>query len=140
MKKQVKLLKKLCREHGMRLTPQRLEIFRVINDAKDHPSAFEVYQRVRSRNPAISPDTVYRTLDIFDQWELVDKAAFLDHKVRFDPNVNPHHHFICIECGGIWDFCWKNFDEGDLPPDVKAWGQPKTRHALIKGVCTECSS
>ena len=38
MEKQVELLKKLCREHGMRLTPQRLEIFRVIDSAKDHPS------------------------------------------------------------------------------------------------------
>jgi Fur family peroxide stress response transcriptional regulator len=139
MEKQFNLLKKLCRKHGMRLTPQRLEIFRVINSAKDHPSAFEVYQRVSSRNPAISPDTVYRTLDTFDQCELIDKVEFLDFKIRFDPNINTHHHFICTECGSIRDFDWKNFDEVDLPPNVMEWGQPKTRQAQIKGVCVKCS-
>ena len=123
----------------MRLTPQRLEIFRAIEDAKDHPSAYEIYRRVRQHHPTISPDTVYRTLDTFDQWGLVDKVEFLDAKIRFDPNIKPHHHFICTECGGIRDFYWNDFDEVDLPPDAMEWGQPKTRHAQIKGVCAECS-
>jgi len=138
MEKQVELLKKLCRENGMKLTPQRLEIFRAIDGAKDHPSAYEVYQRVKAHHPTISHDTVYRTLDTFDQWGLVDKVEFLDAKIRFDPNVKPHHHFICTKCGGIRDFIWNDFDEVDLPPDSREWGQPKSRHAQIKGVCARC--
>ena len=123
----------------MRVTPQRVEIFRIIISDRDHPSAFEVYQRVKSRNPAISADTVHRSLNTFYQWKLIDKIEFLDNKIRFDPNVNPHNHFICTECGGIWDLYWKKFDEIDLPPDVSRLGKPKTRHAQIKGVCTKCS-
>ena len=138
MEKQIEVLKKLCRKHGMRLTPQRLEIFRVIDSAKDHPSAYELYQRIRSRHPTISHDTVYRTLDTFTEWGLVDKVEFLGAKIRFDPNIKPHHHYICTECGSIRDFYWNGFDEIDLPPDAVEWGQLKTRHGQIKGVCTEC--
>ena len=122
----------------MRLTPQRLEIFRAFDGAKDHPSAYEIYKRISSRHPTISHDTVYRTLDTFTEWGLIDKVEFLDAKVRFDPNLKPHQHFICTECGGIRDFYWNDFDEIDLPPDVTEWGQPKTRHAQIKGICAEC--
>ena len=138
MRKQVELLRKLCSEHGMRLTTQRLGIFRVIEKAKDHPSAYDVYKRIRSRHPITSHDTVYRTLDTFAEWGLVDRVEFLDAKIRFDPNTKPHHHYICTACGGIRDFYWNDFDEVDLPPEVGEWGQPKTRHAQIKGVCAEC--
>jgi len=138
MNKHLELLKNLCKEHGMRLTTQRLEIFRVIDGAQDHPSAYEVYKRISSRHPAISPDTVYRTLDTFAEWGLVDKVEFLDAKIRYDPNIKTHHHFICTACGDIRDFYWNDFDSVDLPPDAVEWGQPKTRHAQIKGVCAEC--
>ena len=138
LKRQVELLKKLCQEHGMKLTTQRLEIFRMIEKAKDHPSAYKVYKRIKLRHPSTSHDTVYRTLDTFAEWGLIDKVEFLDTKIRFDPNVKPHHHLICMMCGAIHDFYWNDFDEIDLPQDAVNWGQPKTRHAQIKGICAEC--
>jgi Fur family peroxide stress response transcriptional regulator len=138
MQKQVEFLRKLCRENGMKITTQRLGVFLIVERAQDHPSALDVYKRIKSRHPTTSHDTVYRTLNTFAEWGLIDKVEYLDAKIRFDPNVKPHHHFICTECGSIRDFYWSDFDEVGLPPGVVEWGQPKTRHAQIKGVCAEC--
>ena len=85
----------------MKITTQRLGVFLIVERAQDHPSALDVYKRIKSRHPTTSHDTVYRTLDTFAEWGLIDKVEYLDAKIRFDPNVKPHHHFICTECGSI---------------------------------------
>jgi Fur family peroxide stress response transcriptional regulator len=133
----VELLKKLYREHGMRLTPQRLEIFRLIDSAKDHPSIYEHSKPRMSRHPTISHDTIYRGLDAFIGWKL-DKVEFLGVTLRFDPNNNPHHHHSCTECRGIRDIYWNDFAGIDLPPDAVKWGQPQTRHGQVEGACDDC--
>jgi len=138
MDNHLKLLKKHCRENGMRLTPQRMEIFRAIDGVRDHPSAYEVFTRVRTLHPTISLDTVYRTLEIFEQWGLVAKLQFLSDKIRYDSDLSVHHHMICSKCKKIWDFKWDEFDKIKLPADISRWGKPDKKDVLIQGVCLDC--
>jgi len=138
MQRKLDLLKKLCVKHGMRLTPQRLEIFKTVDGTQDHPSAYEVYTRVRSTHPSISLDTVYRTLETFEQWGLLKKLSFLFDKIRYDANLNTHYHVICTECGKIRDFDWCEFEKMDIPVEISNWGKLNKKDILIQGVCAGC--
>jgi Fur family transcriptional regulator, peroxide stress response regulator len=132
------VLKSLCRKHGMRLTPQRLEIFNAVDGTRDHPSAFEVYNRVNKLHPSISLDTVYRTLDTFEQWGLLNKLSFLFEKIRYDADLSDHYHIVCTECGNIWDFKWTEFSSIDVPDELSKWGKLNKKDVLVQGICSEC--
>jgi len=134
-----KAFRKVCKERGIKVTPQRLEIFREIMKAKDdHPSAEDIYSRVKDRLPSISLDTVYRTLSAFESYGLIARIQTLG-KIRFDPKTKLHHHLFCKLCKELTDFSWDDFDKLALPQDVSEWGHPDTKHVQISGVCFKCS-
>lgn len=139
MSEKLKNLKELCREHDMRLTPQRLEIFRAVDGLKDHPSVLDVFNKVHKLHPTISLDTVYRTLDTFEQWGLIRKLQFFVDKIRYDGDLSPHHHFICKECKTIWDFTWPDFHHLSLPSELKKIGIPENKEVIISGICAQCA-
>ncbi|MFA6220776.1 MAG: transcriptional repressor [Desulfomonilaceae bacterium] len=132
--------KKVCRNLGIKVTPQRLEIFLELIDAGDHPSAEELFQRVRLRLPTISLDTVYRTLTFFELHGLISKVYFCGDRTRFDPNTKIHHHLVCVKCKRLTDFYWPEIDSLTLPVSTKDWGLIDTRQVQIHGVCARCMS
>ena len=74
----------VCRDEGIKLTHQRLEIFREVAQADDHPDAEQVFQRVRDRMPTVSLDTVYRTLWLLNDLGLVVTLGASREPTRFD--------------------------------------------------------
>lgn len=80
-------------ESGLRVTPQREEVFRVIVDKRDHPTADEVYARVKSAMPTISLATVYNCLETLVSCRLVRAVNFERGPTRYCPNLHPHAHF-----------------------------------------------
>ena len=134
----IKRFREVCKAHGIKVTHQRLEIFFEVVDAKDHPSAEDIYHRVRSRMPTVSFDTVYRTLATLEQFGVIAKVQLLLDKTRFDPNMEIHHHVVCSECKAILDFYWPHFDDFDLPEEVRQWGDVSSKHIHVKGICADC--
>jgi Fe2+ or Zn2+ uptake regulation protein len=90
------------RRAGLRLTPQRLAIVRELEGDESHPTAQELFERLRPAFPTMSFATVYNTLDALAKVRLVG-ALKHGSAVRYDPNVMPHHHAICDRCGAIVD-------------------------------------
>ena len=133
-----KMVQDLFRKEGLKLTHQRLEIFREMMGAEDHPSAEDVFRRVRPRIPTVSLDTVYRTLDMFERMGMVRKVEVLDDRSRYDPKTEPHHHFICIVCREIKDFLCPAVDSLPPPPQVKKWGKVLSTHLELRGICGDC--
>lgn len=131
-------LRKIFEESGIRLTPQRLEIFKEISRAKDHPSAEILYERLKRRMPTISLDTIYRTLSTFENMGLIRKVHLLYEHARFEPDMVPHHHFICTSCKKIIDFEWPEFDAADLPENIKEFGRIMEQQVELRGLCREC--
>lgn len=129
--------KRICREAGLKVTHQRLEIFRVLAPADDHPSAEEIYERVKKKVPTISLDTVYRTLTTLAKNGVLGRVQ-PDARSRFDPNLDVHHHFICTECRRIDDFYWPSFDRMRSPPKSTEWGHVETKRVEIRGICKAC--
>ncbi len=137
-KKFLEEFKKICESCGIKLTYQRLEIYRVLLEAKDHPSAEDIFARVQERVPTISLDTVYRTLATFEKFGLICKIYALDEKARFDPNVSHHHHLVCTKCHKITDFEWQEVDHLPLPSQARQWGEIKDRYLELRGICKDC--
>ncbi len=132
------MLKDIFANAGIKLTPQRIEIFREVYGTDSHPSAEAIYDKLKQKMPTISIDTIYRTLGTLEKLGLINRVSALDRQSRFDANTEKHHHFICTECGRITDFYWPSFDSSSLPDELKAQGRILSRHIEVRGICTEC--
>lgn len=129
-----------CREAGVRLTPQRIEIFREIAQSREHPDAEAIFRGVRRRLPSISLDTVYRTLWWLAESGLVATLGPTRDRTRFDANLARHHHFVCIRCGLTRDFTSEALDNLALPAAVAAIGAIEHTQVEVKGVCHACAA
>jgi Fe2+ or Zn2+ uptake regulation protein len=96
--------------HGIQPSAQRLAIAEYVLVTRAHPSADTVFARVRARIPMISRATVYNTLNLLVRKGLLKQLVLAEGKVVFDPNVEPHHHFVDDETGAIHDVAWDALD------------------------------
>ncbi len=138
LKDQQSAFQEACRKAGLRLTPQRLEIFSVLARATDHPSAEMLYQRLAAKMPTLSLDTVYRTLSTFANHGLINKVETVESQAHFEVAQPLHHHLICRKCKEIIDFQWEFINDASLPSSVKAWGQVERKSVVAYGVCNKC--
>jgi Fur family peroxide stress response transcriptional regulator len=138
VEQRIKLFETVCRGEGIKLTDQRIEIFREVAQAGDHPDAEQVFQRVRDRIPTVSLDTVYRTLWLLKDLGLVVVLGSSRERTRFDANLKSHHHFVCGQCGLTRDFYSNDFDNIKLPDSVGSFGKIEATHVEVRGVCREC--
>lgn len=134
------VLEEACRDAGLKLTQQRLELFRELAAAEDHPTAEILHKRLLARLPTLSLDTVYRTLATFEKYSLVKRVETLESQARFEMNLpkEKHHHLICRQCGQITDFEWSSFDSSRPPPALQKWGRIETQNATLYGLCNKC--
>ena len=133
-------LKDGLKRSGLKLTHQRLEIFREVAKTGIHPDAETIFKGVRERVSTISLDTVYRTLWLLLDLGLVNSLGPSRERVRFDANLKPHHHFVCERCGLIRDFNSQHLESMEFPQEAEAFGEPVSLHFEVKGVCTKCRS
>ncbi|HAT56820.1 MAG TPA: transcriptional repressor [Veillonellaceae bacterium] len=109
-------LKKKIREHKYKFTNQRQIVLQAFLDSKEnHMSAEDIYEMVRDENPDIGLATVYRSLELFTDLELLKKLDFGDGRSRYELNdhnlAHSHHHLICLGCGKVTEFSYDFVDE-----------------------------
>jgi Fe2+ or Zn2+ uptake regulation protein len=131
-------LTKLFRTRGLKVTPQRQCIFRVLYGNATHPTAEAVYAAASAEMPTMSLKTVYQTLnDLASMGEIV----LLDLGTgsgRFDPNVEAaHHHLVCVECGKVRDL-FADFGPLAVPPDLRQGFAVGAAEVVFRGRCAEC--
>ena len=97
-------------DSGLRSTPQREVVYQVILAKRDHPTAEEVFDRVKAQMPTISLATVYNCLDALVQCGLIKQVNFVREPTRYCPNLHQHAHFHDANSGVIHDV--------DIPSDV----------------------
>lgn len=97
-------LEQQCVEAGLKMTGQRRVILQVLGAATDHPSVETVYQRAKDIDRGISIATVYRTLHLLDELNLVQRHDFNENISRFEVNLDHHHHMIDLETGEVIEF------------------------------------
>lgn len=137
-KDQLTAFQDACRNADLRVTPQRLEIFKALAMASDHPSAELLHQRLVAKMPTLSLDTVYRTLGTFAGCGLINKVETFESQARYEVAQILHHHLICQQCKEIIDFHWQFIDEATLPEEVHAWGRIERKNVVAYGTCCKC--
>ena len=124
---------------GIKLTHQRLEIFREIAASAEHPDVETVFRAVQARMPTVSQDTVYRTLWLLRDLGLATTLGPHRDGVRFDANLDPHHHYVCVRCDLVRDFESAGLNTLRVPDAVRQLGTVVDAHVEVRGVCAKCA-
>ncbi len=128
----------VLREHGTRVTPQRVAVLRAVKASGSHPDADAVYRHVSKEHPHISRDTVYRTLSMMEEKKIIGSVLSVGNAKRYDPNTANHHHLVCIRCRKLWDFPVEEFDRRDPPGHMVAGFEVLRTTVHVEGVCEDC--
>ena len=96
----------VLKNHGINPSAQRVAVAQYVLHTDEHPSADEVWTRVRKVFPHVSRATVYNTLNLFVEKGLLRQRVLTEGPVIFDPNLDDHHHFIDEDSGKIHDVPW----------------------------------
>ena len=92
-------------ERGLKLTEQRRVISRVLSEAHDHPDVEEIYRRAAALDPKISIATVYRTMRLYEDANIIERRDFGDGRARYEENREEHHHhLIDVNSGAVIEF------------------------------------
>jgi Fur family transcriptional regulator, peroxide stress response regulator len=129
----------VLKRSGLRLTPQRAEIYREVARSLDHPDAETVYRGIHARMPSVSLDTVYRSLCLFVDLGLVMGMTSPQPRSRYDANVGPHAHFVCRRCGLARDLPGRAHPALDEPEKAQEFGVVESTYIELRGLCHECS-
>jgi Fe2+ or Zn2+ uptake regulation protein len=127
------------RGEGLRVTPQRQAIFRLLEGVDTHPTVDALYDAARAEMPTISRKTVYQTVH---DLESMGEVALLDvgtGSLRVDPNVeHAHQHLVCTRCGTVRDVL---LDIADLrvPGRYRRDFTVETVEVVFRGVCEPCT-
>jgi Fur family peroxide stress response transcriptional regulator len=127
-----------CREAGLRVTPQRVAIYRELVKTDEHPSAEMLYEKVREIFPSISLDTVNRTLLTLSEIGVAFVVDGSGDAKRFDAGLEEHQHFKCVRCKRIIDFHHKPFDNIKLPPEISKRFTVLRKTVYAEGICDLC--
>jgi Fur family peroxide stress response transcriptional regulator len=133
------------RRSGLKLTPQRIAIVRLFAEDLSHPTAQDLFERLRPTFPSMSVATVYNTLDTLARVGLAGIVRLPGKRgdaARFDPNGAPHHHAVCDRCGAVIDIA-----AGTLAPSARAEGRLRRSapgfsvrviERIYRGLCATC--
>ena len=125
------------KENGIKPSIQRIKIFQYLMDNHTHPTVDDIFQNLSHEIPTLSKTTVYNTLNIFLENNIVKEVIIEENEVRYDLITGTHGHFKCKERGDIVDF---DLDLSKL--DLQELGNVEIEetHFYLKGVCSKCIS
>ena len=128
----------VCRNSGLKVTPQRSAIFAMLADTDGHPTPEEVYSAIRAATPSISLATVYKILDLFHKRGFVRRVSTRDQVMRYDANLTPHHHLICNACGQIQDVAVDDISGPKVTTPRTEGFQIESLEIQFHGLCKDC--
>lgn len=127
---------------GIRPSTQRIAVYKYLYDNKNHPTVDTVYDALSPSYPTLSKTTVYNTLHLFKENNLVQELKIEDDEIRYDADITPHLHFKCCSCGKIYDIFESSNESSEifskiqkLLPEGFSFNKIE---ANIWGTCTNC--
>ena len=139
LKKKMDAFQVRCRKAGLKVTPQRMTVYKTLIESKQHPSADMLYRKVRRIFPNISLDTVNRTLLTLSEIGAASIVEGSGDTKRFDGNLKSHQHFKCVKCKRIIDFHYKPFDSIPVPKTLSRKFTVLKKTVYLEGICDLCS-
>jgi len=120
-------------QKGIRPSFHRLKIFEYLINERTHPTADEIYEVLKKEIPAISKATVYNTLRLFLEKQIVQLINLEKNEARYDSTLSWHGHFKCLSCGQIYDVGIEKLELSGLGNY-----QVLEKHLDLKGLCPSC--
>jgi Fe2+ or Zn2+ uptake regulation protein len=133
-------LTEIFRARGLKMTPQRQCIFRVLHRmAGVHPTAEAVHAAVVEELPTVSLKTVYQTLNDLSGMGELHHIDLGTGSGRFDTTLDAHQHLVCDACGRVWDV-HGDFSGVQMPVDVSTGFRVSSTDIVFRGQCERCAS
>jgi Fur family peroxide stress response transcriptional regulator len=111
MKVSVDMIKEKLKEHGLKVTPQRIAILEAIYVLNNHPTADNIIAYIRKTHPNIATGTVYKVLDVLVEKGLIERIKTEKDIMRYDGILEPHHHLFSSVSDRIEDYSDKKLDK-----------------------------
>ncbi len=121
----------LLKNHGLKITPQRVEILRFLQNNRIHPTAQQIYEHVLSKVGSVSFTTVYNTLHTLEEMGQIKKISINDTTTIYDIDTSDHGHFVCTICGNVYDITYKVM--------VNVPGKTQRTELIVYGICSQCN-
>jgi Fur family peroxide stress response transcriptional regulator len=132
-------LSSIFREKKLKLTPQRIAVYKFLQSTKEHPSAEIIYKALQPEYPTMSLATVYKALKTLVEVDLIQEINVGEGNFRYDGNVSPHPHIQCLECGRVDDI--EGICFSDLNDKVKDYTEYEIsgNQVYFYGICKSCN-
>jgi len=130
---------KALRGRGYKATPQRIAICRFALYSYEHPTAQRIYCEVKKAYPTVSLATVYNTIQILKEIGLLQEVCLSRDETRFDPNLEPHVHLVCLRCNSVSDWMSPLISEIMKNVASETGFMQKGQNFDIFGLCKNCS-
>lgn len=139
MKREKEASKEILLKHGLKPTFQRLAIYDFLDENRIHPTVDQIYNNLHHKIPTISKTTIYNTLNIFLQKNLIQELTISGTEMHYDINVSPHHHFYCTNCRRVIDL---DIDYPNDHDEIKMVNGHLIQevHVYFKGICKDCKN
>ena len=130
----------IFKEKKLKLTPQRIAVYKYLKSTKKHPSAEIIYKNLQEDYPTMSLATVYKALKTLVDVDLVQELNVGEGNFRYDGNASSHPHIQCINCSRVDDLEHINFT------DLNEMAQSNTDYEVLSnkiyfyGICTDCKN
>ncbi len=135
--KTVDELVQIFKSRELKITPQRLGIFKILEGNTMHPSAETIFNEIRNIYPTISFTTVYKTLEVLESMGEILKITIDAGRKHYDPNTIMHHHIICLRCNKISDVK-DDYIKPRLSKEILDEFTPSSYHFSFYGICRKC--
>ncbi|BAK81564.1 Fur family transcriptional regulator [Candidatus Arthromitus sp. SFB-rat-Yit] len=122
-------------KHNIKPSFQRVKILENLMKYNDHPTADEVYKRVLEEIPTLSKSTVYNTINVFMESNILKGICIEENELRYDIITSNHGHFKCKNCDMIYDF---EIDVDKIYSDFLNKFHIQEKDVYVKGLCSEC--
>jgi Fur family peroxide stress response transcriptional regulator len=136
----IERLRDYCKEHGIPLTQQKLEVFRELIWSGDHPSPEEMHRRLRKQFPTISLATIYKNLEALSRMGFARKINPLSDRARYDADLSSHNHFICTSCKQVFDIDPECIEGANIPDPEGFEHEISDKFINYVGICKTCKN
>lgn len=126
-------ISEVFKSNGLKLTPQRIAVYKFLKENPIHPDALTVYEKMIESNPSFSKTTVYNCLQALSDCGLINPVNIDKDKIRYDADMSFHGHFKCTKCGEIYDFkCTESYISGIDGFEIEQ------KDVYYSGICKRC--
>lgn len=124
----------------IKVTPQRLAIYKILTNTTEHPSAEIIYKQLLPTHPTMSLATVYKTLDTLIKAKLIQSLNVGEDSFRYDANANTHPHAICLSCHKVIDLHTKALDGLGTKVQEDTEFEVINEQVFFYGYCKDCKT